>query len=103
MKNGVFWEVTSCGSCKNRKVYEELSASVIRVTDDGGAKLLRNVGYCKKHMALHPRRRHSSQIEVCGFSDVFPKVIFLFPAAVFGLKYSGGLLVLLRYKSVTSI
>jgi hypothetical protein len=31
MKNGVFWDVTPCGSCKNR-VSEELSASFIRVT-----------------------------------------------------------------------
>jgi hypothetical protein len=31
MKNGVFWDVTPCGSCKNR-VSEVLSASFIRVT-----------------------------------------------------------------------
>jgi hypothetical protein len=31
MKNGVFWDVTPCGSCKNRRS-EELSASFIRVT-----------------------------------------------------------------------
>jgi hypothetical protein len=30
MKNGVFWDVTRCGSCKNR-----LSASFIRVTKIG--------------------------------------------------------------------
>jgi hypothetical protein len=30
-KNGVFWDVTPCGSCKNRR-FEELNASFIRVT-----------------------------------------------------------------------
>jgi hypothetical protein len=30
MKNGVFWDVTPSGSCKNRR-FEELSASFIRV------------------------------------------------------------------------
>jgi hypothetical protein len=34
MKNGVFWDVTLCGTCKNR-VWEELSASFIRVTRIG--------------------------------------------------------------------
>jgi hypothetical protein len=34
MKNDVFWDVTPCGSCKNR-VSEELSASFIRVTRIG--------------------------------------------------------------------
>jgi hypothetical protein len=29
MKNGVFWDVTLCGSCKP-DVSEELSASIIR-------------------------------------------------------------------------
>jgi hypothetical protein len=64
MKNGVFRDVTPCGSCKN-DVSEELSASIIRVTRigelgtlavnsnlrtlrrnnfEGGAKFLRNVG-----------------------------------------------------------
>jgi hypothetical protein len=33
MKNGVFWDVTPCGSYKN--VSEELSASFIRVTRIG--------------------------------------------------------------------
>jgi hypothetical protein len=40
MKNGVFWDVTPCGSCKNR-----------RYPDDGGAKFLRNVGSYKRHTA----------------------------------------------------
>jgi hypothetical protein len=31
MKNGVFWDVTPCGSCKNQS-FGELSASIIRVT-----------------------------------------------------------------------
>jgi hypothetical protein len=34
MKNGVFWDVTPCGSCKNY-VSEEPSASFIRVTRIG--------------------------------------------------------------------
>jgi hypothetical protein len=34
MKNGVFWDVTPCGSCKIRR-FEELSASIIRVTRIG--------------------------------------------------------------------
>jgi hypothetical protein len=34
MKNGVFWDVTPCGSCKNR-VSDEHSASFIRVTRIG--------------------------------------------------------------------
>jgi hypothetical protein len=31
MKNGVFWDVTPCGSCKNRS-FGGLSAPIIRVT-----------------------------------------------------------------------
>jgi hypothetical protein len=31
MKNGFFWDVKPCGSCRNH-VSEELSASIIRVT-----------------------------------------------------------------------
>jgi hypothetical protein len=34
MKNGVFWDVTPCGSCKT-DVSEELSASFIKVTRIG--------------------------------------------------------------------
>jgi hypothetical protein len=34
MKNGVFWDVTPCASCKNRR-FGELSASFIRVTRIG--------------------------------------------------------------------
>jgi hypothetical protein len=34
MKNGVFWDVTLCVSCRN-DVSEELSASFIRVTRIG--------------------------------------------------------------------
>jgi hypothetical protein len=75
MKNVVFWDVTPCGSCKNW-FSEELSASLIRVTiigelgttldvtssrrtqftdschpNEGGAKVLRNVGYYKNNTA----------------------------------------------------
>jgi hypothetical protein len=48
MKNGVFWDVTPCGSCKNR-LFGGTYASFIRVTRIGelGAKFLRNVGYYK--------------------------------------------------------
>jgi hypothetical protein len=56
MKNGVFWDVTPCGSCKN-DVSEELSASIIRVTRIGelgktltvssnGSRLRRNCLTC---------------------------------------------------------
>jgi hypothetical protein len=31
MKNGVFWDVTPCGSCKNRP-FKERIASIIRAT-----------------------------------------------------------------------
>jgi hypothetical protein len=34
MKNGVFWDVTPCGSCKNRR-FGGLSASFARVTRIG--------------------------------------------------------------------
>jgi hypothetical protein len=34
LKNGAFWNVTPCGSCKNRGS-EKLSASIIRVTRIG--------------------------------------------------------------------
>jgi hypothetical protein len=37
VKNTVFWDVTPCGSCKKPV--------------DGGAELLRNVGFCKSHTA----------------------------------------------------
>jgi hypothetical protein len=64
MKNGVFWDVTPCGSGKNRRS-EEFSATIIRVArigelgtlidsshpDDGGAKYHRNVGSYKSHTA----------------------------------------------------
>jgi hypothetical protein len=64
MKNYVFWDVTSCGSCRNRRFGGNI-ASVIRVTgigelgtlavtnnpDDGGATFLRKVGSYKSHMA----------------------------------------------------
>jgi hypothetical protein len=43
MKNGVFWDVMPCGSCKNY-ISEELSASFIRVTRIGelGTELAAN-------------------------------------------------------------
>jgi hypothetical protein len=35
MKNAVFWDVTLCGSCKNRHISEQCSASIIRMTRIG--------------------------------------------------------------------
>jgi hypothetical protein len=35
MKNAIFWDVTPCGSCKNRCFFEERIASIIRVTRMG--------------------------------------------------------------------
>jgi hypothetical protein len=32
MKNGVFWDITLCGSCKNRRFGRTFIASFIRVT-----------------------------------------------------------------------
>jgi hypothetical protein len=36
MKNGVFWDVTPCDSCKNRRL-EEPSASFIRMKEAPGS------------------------------------------------------------------
>jgi hypothetical protein len=69
MKNVVAWNVTRCGSCKNRRFVgmyrlhhpveeNELADSFHR--DEGGNTFLRNVGYYKSHVASHPRRLHSS-------------------------------------------
>jgi hypothetical protein len=35
MKNAVFWDVTPCGSCKNRCFLEERVATILRVTTIG--------------------------------------------------------------------
>jgi hypothetical protein len=43
MKNVAFWDVTPCGSCKNR-----CSGGTY---DEGGAKFLRNVSSYKSHAA----------------------------------------------------
>jgi hypothetical protein len=48
MKNDVFWDVTPYGSCRNQYLEEDI---------------LQNVGSYKSHMALHPRRHHSSFIK----------------------------------------
>jgi hypothetical protein len=47
MKNGVFWDVTPCGSCKNGRFEGNDSCH----PDEGGAKFLRNVGFYKSHTA----------------------------------------------------
>jgi hypothetical protein len=44
MKNGIFWDVTLCGSCKNWHF-----GGTSCHPDDGGAKFLRNVGSYKSH------------------------------------------------------
>jgi hypothetical protein len=87
MKN-VFWDVKSCGSCRNRrfggadrlylqsesnkqaKILCSVLQSLVIVNvfwfvdcfrpKDGGDMFLRNVGSYKNHMATHPRIRHSS-------------------------------------------
>jgi hypothetical protein len=76
MKNGVFWAVTTCGSCKNRRfggIWSLLhqgylvflrsvrrllvAACVVPISpifchpDEGGARFLRNVGSYKSHTA----------------------------------------------------
>jgi hypothetical protein len=70
MKNALFWDVTPCGCCKNRRLQERI-ASIIRklcasvdnysrrcsqLADfcpphDGGDTILRNVDSYKSHMA----------------------------------------------------
>jgi hypothetical protein len=89
MKNAVFWDVTPCRSCVNRRFrgtqrlhlqgrkIRQRGASVSRwqsaVTcsscflahgffypEDGGDTFFRNVGSHKMYTASHPRRRHSS-------------------------------------------
>jgi hypothetical protein len=68
MKNGVFWDVTPCGSLVFLRSVRRLliTASVVPSSDyyhpdDGGAQFLRNVGSYKSHTAYHFRRRHSSR------------------------------------------
>jgi hypothetical protein len=59
MKNGVFWDVTPCDSCKNRRSggrvtrIGEIGTALAYSSnlDDGGAKFLRNFGYYKCHTA----------------------------------------------------
>jgi hypothetical protein len=55
MKNGVFWDVTPCGSCNNRRFGGNLR---VLHPDEGGAKLLRNVGFkknCPYKLEIHRR------------------------------------------------
>jgi hypothetical protein len=80
MKNCVFWDVTPCGSCENRRFggtcrfrnqgdkIGELGATLaatsnrrtLRRNTDGSDRFLRNIGSCKSHTVSHPRRRRSS-------------------------------------------
>jgi hypothetical protein len=50
LKNGVFWDVTSCGSCKNRQLLLFLVHHSCH-PDEGGARFIRNVGSYKSHTA----------------------------------------------------
>jgi hypothetical protein len=72
MKNAVFWDVTSCGSCKDRRfggmycncgcwlLLTLLLARRFFRPYDGGDMLFRNVGSYKSHTASLSRRRQSS-------------------------------------------
>jgi hypothetical protein len=40
-------------------------------TDDGGNTFLQNVDSCKIHMALHPRRLHSTGLESYFYNSLF--------------------------------
>jgi hypothetical protein len=65
MKNAVFWDVTPCGSCKNRPfggTYLHQDETNQRAhPDDGGDAILRNVCSNKSHTS-YPRRRKSLNI-----------------------------------------
>jgi hypothetical protein len=71
MKNGVFWDVTPCDSCKNRRFDTDSCHP-----GDGGAKFLRNVCSHKSHTAQHPRRRHSSSSYCFPFSPIISTASF---------------------------
>jgi hypothetical protein len=76
MKNAVLWHVTLYGSCENRHFGETYSfhhqsekdqhASFFHPANEGYT-LLRNVSSCKSRMVLHPRRRHSSNVNYIFF------------------------------------
>jgi hypothetical protein len=57
LKNGVFWDVTPCGSYKNSVLLRSVrrllftASVVICHPDEGEAKFLRNVGSYKSHTA----------------------------------------------------
>jgi hypothetical protein len=84
IQNGVFWDVTPCGVCKNR-VSEELSAYFIRVTGIGELEttqaltsnqrtLRRNTRATRRYIPedaiLHSRRRETlkSYISLTGWT-----------------------------------
>jgi hypothetical protein len=68
MKNAVFWDVMSCGSCKNRcfggtyhfHYQGEKNQQARNNSEYEGDTFLRNIGSCKSHMTSHPRKRHAS-------------------------------------------
>jgi hypothetical protein len=75
MKNSVFWDVTPCGSCDNRRFgrtcrfhHQGIRCQLLPCskltdyfhTDDGGKTFLRNVCSLNSHATSHPSRRHFS-------------------------------------------
>jgi hypothetical protein len=58
MKNGVFWDVTPCGSCKNR-VSEELSVSFISVTRIGELRTTLAVTSNRRTLRRNTKQRAS--------------------------------------------
>jgi hypothetical protein len=80
MKKVVFWNVTPCGSCKNlhfggtyhlhhrgeknERVTVDVHVNSV-IVDDGGDKILRNVGSYKSHTVSHTRRLHSPKSPPC--------------------------------------
>jgi amino acid permease len=82
LKNIVFWDVSPCGSCRNRRfgrtyrlhlhgennqrtkatlaIVNMFQFFVCFYPEDGGNIFLQNVGSYNNHTATHPRRQHSS-------------------------------------------
>jgi hypothetical protein len=73
LKNTVYWNVTPCGSYKNRRLGgtyhlhhrgEKNQRARKNMDsfhpDDGGNTFLRDFGSYKSHAATHPRRRYTS-------------------------------------------
>jgi hypothetical protein len=52
----IFWEMTPCGSYKNRRFGGSYRLLALLHPEDGGDTILRNVGSYKSHTASSPRR-----------------------------------------------